>query len=179
MNICAIGLSLPVSLTVSVSLSMSACGLIPTNAAPNRSVSDNTSQVVIINEAAFTVCPAYAPSHSLLVFNAAAWRTHIKAAVIQPNKLKTWLPDLNGSMIVRYAMGSKPTAGHGVKLAGPVTSRHGSLTVPVRLRAPKKGMVAAAVLTSPCLYLQLAGHTYKSIRILNVQDGQVLKELSP
>ncbi|MGB7183668.1 MAG: protease complex subunit PrcB family protein [Burkholderiaceae bacterium] len=163
---------------LAASLLASGCGLTPSEAAQDGSMAKKDQPIVIINEVAFPICPAFAPDRSLTVFDAQSWQAHTKVAVVQPNKLNNWNPDLSLSTLLRYADGHKPSAGYRVKLDGTIRNVDSVLTIPVRLIAPKPDMVAAAVLTSPCLYLQVTGRGYSGVSVVNTETGEVLKNLA-
>ena len=154
------------------------CNMMPSEAAQGTSPDAKSTHVVTINEAAFTNCPAFAPEQAIDVFDSAGWAEHVRVAVLQPNKLNTWQPDLSASTLVRYTQGSRPSAGYSVRIDGKITNERGVLTIPVKQTEPRKGMVTASVITSPCVYLQVSGIRYKSISIVDSADGTVLKKLA-
>lgn len=168
------------ALTTVAALMLAGCTVPPGQAAEdnNAAVGGKSQHVVIIHEADFVHCPAFAPAHAIEVFDLASWQAHLNVAVLRPNKLSSWQPDLGISTLLRYAQGTRSSAGYAVRLNGRITSERGVLTIPVRQSSPRKGMVAAAVVTSPCVYVQVTGTGYKSIRVIDTADGTVLKQLA-
>jgi hypothetical protein len=155
------------------------CSMMPSEAAQGGATPGSKSaHVVTINDATFNNCPAFAPEQAITVFDSPAWAEHVRVAVLQPNKLNTWQPDLSISTLVRYTLGSRPSAGYTVRIDGKITNERGVLTIPVKQTEPRKGMVTASVITSPCLYVQVSGSEYRSISIVDSASGKVLKKLA-
>lgn len=168
------------ALAATAALALAGCTVPPGQAAQDSSSAGagKSQHVVIVHEADFVHCPAFSPEHAIDVFDSASWQAHLNVAVLHPNKLASWQPDLGISTLLRYAQGTRPSAGYSVRLDGQITSERGVLTIPVRQSSPRKGMVAAAVVTSPCVYVQVTGTGYKRIRVIDTADGTVLKQLA-
>lgn len=160
-----------------VALSLAACS-VPVDEPGGRGNVDKQQPVVIVNEQAFSNCPAYSPTESLTVFDLTNWSDHTRGAVLRPNQLGQWDPDFSSSTVLRFTLGRKPTLGYGVRSAPGITVVRGELRVPVEISEPAKGAIVGQALTDPCMYLQVTGTGYKAVSIIDARTSRVLKKLA-
>jgi len=87
--------------------------------------------------------------------------------------------DFTRDAVLLLEMGSRPTAGFGLRLAATQLIHDGDLqVVSIEWREPPPGSMAAQVLTSPCLVLALPAAMHGRIEVRD-QDGDARFALGP
>ncbi|NMQ21212.1 protease complex subunit PrcB family protein [Candidatus Competibacter phosphatis] len=111
------------------------------------------------------------------IANAAAWRSwHGRIVSPQMSLPSPPMVDFSREGVLLVAMGTRPSAGYGLSLAGEsATVRDGVLSVRVDWREPPPGYRQAQVVTSPCLALKVPAVPFARITVLDL-EGRVRLE---
>ncbi|QQS54424.1 MAG: protease complex subunit PrcB family protein [Candidatus Competibacteraceae bacterium] len=111
------------------------------------------------------------------IVSAAEWRSwHGRITSPQMNQSSPPPVDFSREGVLLVAMGTRPSAGYGLSLAGEsATVRDGVLSVRVDWREPPPGYRQAQVVTSPCLALKVPAVPFARIAVLD-PEGRVRLE---
>ena len=105
------------------------------------------------------------------IASAAAWRSW-HGRIVSPRMSLPSPPmvDFSREGVLLVAMGTRPSAGYGLSLAGAsATVRDGVLSVRVDWREPPPGYRQAQVVTSPCLVLKVPAVPFARITVLDLE----------
>ena len=105
------------------------------------------------------------------IASAAAWRSW-HGRIVSPRMSLPSPPmvDFSREGVLLVAMGTRPSAGYGLSLAGAsATVRDGVLSVRVDWREPPPGYRQAQVMTSPCLALKVPAVPFARITVLDLE----------
>ena len=111
------------------------------------------------------------------IASAAEWRSwHGRIVSPQMSLPSPPMVDFSREGVLLVAMGTRPSAGYGLSLAGAsATVRDGVLSVRVDWREPPPGYRQAQVVTSPCLVLKVPVVPFARITVLD-SEGRVRLE---
>lgn len=105
------------------------------------------------------------------IASAAAWRSQY-GRIVSPQMSLPSPPmvDFSREGVLLVAMGTRPSAGYGLSLAGAsATVRDGVLSVRVDWRELPPGYRQAQVVTSPCLVLKVPAVPFARITVLDLE----------
>lgn len=105
------------------------------------------------------------------IAGAAEWRSQY-GRIVSPQMSLPSPPmvDFSREGVLLVAMGTRPSAGYGLSLAGAsATVRDGVLSVRVDWREPPPGYRQAQVVTSPCLVLKVPAVPFARITVLDLE----------
>ena len=105
------------------------------------------------------------------IAGAAEWRSwHGRIVSPQMSLPSPPMVDFSREGVLLVAMGTRPSAGYGLSLAGAsATVRDGVLSVRVDWREPPPGYRQAQVVTSPCLVLKVPAVPFARITVLDLE----------
>lgn len=118
---------------------------------PARDV-DASQTVAIVRQQSFTQCPGgIAEPRTTLFADDKAWREWVRTAANA--ELADWRPDFASQRIVLVSAGTRPSTGYALRIvrlerAGPPRM----LRIQLEESRPPPGMMAAAVITTPCVF---------------------------
>jgi PrcB C-terminal len=137
-----------------------------------NSAKTNDRSVTIIRTESYAICPdtELAPI-ALLVTNASSWNTLLSRIDNTNSELRDWQTSFSQNSVAIIKAGKKSSGGYGLSVHKAVTNLQGSeVIITVSETKPNPGALNSALVTSPCLILELEGASFQSLKIFTLND---------
>ncbi len=171
------------TLLVGIVMALTACNVpaLPdgTNAA-NGSTGQNTGRISVSKAESFSICPdGSRESGLMLIDDAKSWQAFVKSTTQSAPNLADWRPDFVNSRVVLIRFGGKTSAGYGVRVGEAKWTADSGIVLSVRTSKPQPGSLNASILTSPCLLVNIAQATFKSLIVVDLTEDRSLGQITP
>jgi PrcB C-terminal len=132
----------------------------------------NERPVTIIRTESYAICPdAQLAPNALLVTNASSWNTVLSRIDTKNSKLRDWQTSFSLNSVAIIKAGIRSSTGYGLSVHKAVINPQGSeVIITVSETKPNPGALNSALITSPCLVLELEGTGFQSLKIITLND---------
>ena len=174
---------LNLALVSAISLTLTACNM-PALSDPASqkpySASKDAAAVQLLKAESFAICPDGSRESGInLISDPQSWKIFVDNAHQRAPALSQWNPDFTRSRVVLVKLGSRSSAGYGIKaIDAKLKTGHDELVVTVQTSKPAPDSLSASVLTSPCLLANIADAGFKVLSVYDVSEGKSLGQIS-
>ena len=148
--------------------------------ASNGTAGQNASAVNVTKSESFPICPDGSRESGInLIDDAKSWQAFVRNSAQRAPGLSEWKPNFVNSRVILIRLGSKPSAGYTVKVGeAKWIAQVSELVLNVYTTRPTQGSLNASVLTSPCLVLNIAQATFKTLKVVDLTEDKSLGQIT-
>jgi hypothetical protein len=139
----------------------------------------NASVVAVTKAESFPICPDGSRESGLnLIDDAKSWQAFVRSTAQRAPSLIDWKPNFANSRVILVRLGSKPSAGYRVKVgAAKWTASDSEIVLSVHTSKPSAGSLNASLLTSPCLVVNIAHASFKTLKVVDLSEDKSLGQI--
>jgi PrcB C-terminal len=140
----------------------------------------NTGAVGVTKAESFPICPDGSRESGLnLIDDAKSWQAFVRSTSQRAPSLIDWKPNFVNSRVILVRLGSKSSAGYGVKVGSAKwTASDSEVVLSVHTSKPAPGSLNASLLTSPCLVVHIAHASFKTLKVVDLSEDRSLGQIT-
>lgn len=171
------------SLLLGMVMALTACNAPASPDASNAlkgSTAMRGSTVDVTKAESFSICPDGSRESGLnLIDDAKSWQAYVKSTAQRASNLSDWKPNFVNSRVVLIRLGSKTSAGYGVRVGeAKWSASDNEIALSVHTSKPAAGSLNASVMTSPCLVVIVAQASFKTLNVFDLTENKSLGQIT-